>query len=1460
MHSPAAAAHHGKRLLARNPLNGDHNPLLLLRKITSPAPNRGATNMASYTASLDGPDGSTLPSVAQCLDKYLEGESLTGDNRYMCGRCEGKRDAVRELALRKLPPLLTVQLVRFEYDPEAMARRKVRARVHLDPVLMVPERPVPSAAASALSNDSSEQRAEYHLHAVLHHKGTGATSGHYVAEVLDPVTGRCNDVEYVPPKDKPKGGRKPAAKPRGGKAKAPAGGSKGTSGASENATSNATSEAMAAAEGEEGDKVVRGAVQKRLGEEDAYMLVYCRKGYLDEEGTETPLPDAIKEHVTASSIASAAAAETYAQQRSALETRMQERRNTYQAHFGHIPAAAATPAAAAAAAAPAAAAPLAKRTLAEFAQQEPYAPAAPPLPLLPAADALRAAPSDAEVCGGAFALVDAHWLRQWVVGHALPTPVEVAVAAAARRRRAQLRRSGGIGGAAAVAAADAVEVISDGETPVQDKQGGDASPDPRVSPVVNVDSDDDEKPEAGSDEGDDGGTADASPDASDWTQRTNPTAPAANGSTAAGSKGLFCDPLPNARHRCPHGRVRPAAIRDLKLVTQELYFALENGCGEDGLAITGQNYRCEDCIVDHLKSEGSAKEALKAGQPSLDSWLAGSSSSSGGGSSGGAADSSSAAPLDPAINTAARCEHGSLAPRSRKLWRAISAEGWAILRDVFPGALELPLRDGVCQQCSEKEHTAAEVRAAVKGRKEQELDTHFLKDLLKRKRTHPKEWLVDENGALTTVYLVAGGWLQRWRRWHLDKHDTFSEPGPVDNSSLFCAHNLLIITPDTMDMCMRVCQDRQNIPLSADAAPQVEIVTAAEWQGLCAQYGEGEGGAVRIVGGKTILPLSCEACLEGRQAREEADKCTFKGRTITVVLLRSGQLPPEPESAAADGRPQRRTRKSREVQILCNSDDAVQQLQVRIKCNIEVCNRPLEAQRRTRKSREVQIECNSNDAVQQLQVSIYLELEVSLSAQVLTHFNTVRRANVRIAADQRELPLSALDIRAGDTIYCGVDTAADCTDDPQLSFLLVCDAAVRSSSGVQRRPRMLPAHELQPHAPVTRDELLWARGVHGPVDAALVAEDEGPWTCYTCAGSLRHTRSHIRNVNGLVVPLRAFFSHFRRANCEGGESALHLASNAVRGVQYYDVCNDCKTEFDIVIPGTPYKGERAVQLEGRTYRPDVSYIDASGALVGCVEICALHAISNEKAMAYTAAGLAWCEVEVRLHLEAYLATAAAAGGDSSSQSSSAQPQRLRVLRSALGGGTFASCPSCSAERERKEEAAAAAKAAANAVKCAAHLQRMHTMAPALGISNIVNEFTAFYTQKMGHRPSVVISLAVGDPAGVVPFGRQVIRFKGQHLDAIIEDNPSFVQWLRDDCRAALYALRKRAKEMLQHRCRRCYGELEEDWHSLCSSCRVEEQCEGESDGGGTCECCDEEVEKDWQTLCKRCWRLQQGWN
>jgi ubiquitin C-terminal hydrolase len=65
--------------------------------------------------------------VERCIESYLAAELLDGDNQYFCDECNAKQNAERfiEIDAKKLPSVLTLQLMRFVFDAQAGRKKKL---------------------------------------------------------------------------------------------------------------------------------------------------------------------------------------------------------------------------------------------------------------------------------------------------------------------------------------------------------------------------------------------------------------------------------------------------------------------------------------------------------------------------------------------------------------------------------------------------------------------------------------------------------------------------------------------------------------------------------------------------------------------------------------------------------------------------------------------------------------------------------------------------------------------------------------------------------------------------------------------------------------------------------------------------------------------------------------------------------------------------------------------------------------------------------------------------------------------------------------------------------------------------------------------------------------------------------------------------------------------------------------
>ena len=59
-----------------------------------------------------------VDSLGESLNQFVKGELLDGTNAYFCEKCQEKRTTIKRLCIKKLPPLLCIQMKRFGFDWE----------------------------------------------------------------------------------------------------------------------------------------------------------------------------------------------------------------------------------------------------------------------------------------------------------------------------------------------------------------------------------------------------------------------------------------------------------------------------------------------------------------------------------------------------------------------------------------------------------------------------------------------------------------------------------------------------------------------------------------------------------------------------------------------------------------------------------------------------------------------------------------------------------------------------------------------------------------------------------------------------------------------------------------------------------------------------------------------------------------------------------------------------------------------------------------------------------------------------------------------------------------------------------------------------------------------------------------------------------------------------------------------
>ncbi|XP_052737124.1 probable ubiquitin carboxyl-terminal hydrolase FAF-X isoform X2 [Bicyclus anynana] len=127
--------------------------------------------------------------LQESLEAYVRGELLEGADAYYCDKCSTKVVTVKRLCLNKLPPVLVIQLKRFEYDFEKVCAIKFNDYFEFPRELDVEPYTAWGLARAegdtTLWEGSAERTAEthYQLSGIVVHSGQ-ASGGHYYSYVL----------------------------------------------------------------------------------------------------------------------------------------------------------------------------------------------------------------------------------------------------------------------------------------------------------------------------------------------------------------------------------------------------------------------------------------------------------------------------------------------------------------------------------------------------------------------------------------------------------------------------------------------------------------------------------------------------------------------------------------------------------------------------------------------------------------------------------------------------------------------------------------------------------------------------------------------------------------------------------------------------------------------------------------------------------------------------------------------------------------------------------------------------------------------------------------------------------------------------------------------------------------------------------------------------------------------------
>ncbi|KAK0096487.1 hypothetical protein PV326_005319 [Microctonus aethiopoides] len=157
------------------------------QKICKGCPHRYSKEEPFSVISVDIRNHSNL---LDSLEQYVKGELLEGADAYHCDKCNKKVVTVKRLCVKKLPPVLAIQLKRFEYDFERVCAIKFNDYFEFPRDLDMEPYTVSGLAkleGEVIDCDYEEVNKEtctkYQLSGIVVHSGQ-ASGGHYYSYVL----------------------------------------------------------------------------------------------------------------------------------------------------------------------------------------------------------------------------------------------------------------------------------------------------------------------------------------------------------------------------------------------------------------------------------------------------------------------------------------------------------------------------------------------------------------------------------------------------------------------------------------------------------------------------------------------------------------------------------------------------------------------------------------------------------------------------------------------------------------------------------------------------------------------------------------------------------------------------------------------------------------------------------------------------------------------------------------------------------------------------------------------------------------------------------------------------------------------------------------------------------------------------------------------------------------------------
>ncbi|XP_017847600.1 probable ubiquitin carboxyl-terminal hydrolase FAF isoform X2 [Drosophila busckii] len=158
------------------------------QKICQECPHRYSKEEPFSVFSVDIRNHSSL---TESLEQYVKGELLEGADAYHCDKCDKKVVTIKRLCVKKLPPVLAIQLKRFEYDYERVCAIKFNDYFEFPRILDM--EPYTVSGLAKLEGEvvevgdncqtSVETTTKYELTGIVVHSGQ-ASGGHYFSYIV----------------------------------------------------------------------------------------------------------------------------------------------------------------------------------------------------------------------------------------------------------------------------------------------------------------------------------------------------------------------------------------------------------------------------------------------------------------------------------------------------------------------------------------------------------------------------------------------------------------------------------------------------------------------------------------------------------------------------------------------------------------------------------------------------------------------------------------------------------------------------------------------------------------------------------------------------------------------------------------------------------------------------------------------------------------------------------------------------------------------------------------------------------------------------------------------------------------------------------------------------------------------------------------------------------------------------